>query len=101
VAQVSKGLYRLSHQIAGIDLPQVQGNSLQHRGDKMNAQQLRWWTEAEEQATPVETAEEFSVWTVADEASLEGLMVVIGREQWEALQDRHEADLRLRGSRVA
>ena len=53
----------------------------------MNAQQLQWLAEAVEVETEVEWAEQFTVWTVADEAGLEGLVSAIGWEAWERLQD--------------
>lgn len=53
----------------------------------MNEKQLRWLEEAEEVSSAVEVAEQFTLWTVADEGSLEGLLFAIGREQWEELQD--------------
>lgn len=57
----------------------------------MNERQLRWLEEAEEVSSPVEVAERFTLWTVADEAALEGLLFAIGREQWEELQDYLES----------
>lgn len=52
---------------------------------------LVWLAEAEEVSAPVEVAEQFQLWTVADEAALEGLLCAIGREQWEELQDYLES----------
>ena len=57
----------------------------------MNGMQLQWLEEAEEVSAPVEVAEEFVLWTVADEAALEGLLFAIGREQWEELQNYLES----------
>jgi hypothetical protein len=56
----------------------------------VNQRQLRWLAEAEEVEAPVEVAEQFQVWTVQDEAGLVGLVVEIGWERWEALQDEAE-----------
>lgn len=53
----------------------------------MNQKQLQWWSEADEVSLPVVVAEEFTLWTIADEACLEGLLFAIGREQWEELQE--------------
>jgi hypothetical protein len=52
---------------------------------------LVWLAVAEAETAPVEVAEEFTLWTVADEAALEGLLFAIGREQWEELQEYLES----------
>lgn len=52
----------------------------------MNERQLRWLEEAEEVSSPLPEMG-VTLWTVADEAALEGLLVAIGREQWWELQE--------------
>ncbi len=47
---------------------------------------LQWFVEAQEEQVPVQVAEEFEHWSVQDE-DVVGLMLVIGREQWEKFQD--------------
>ena len=52
---------------------------------------LVWLAVAEEEATPVEVAEEIQPYGLDDLRAEAGLLVAIGREQWEELQDYLES----------
>jgi hypothetical protein len=63
----------------------------------VNKQQLQWLAEAEEVSVAVESAEQFQVWTVQDEANVLGLVHEIGWERWERLQEASEQWFRRKG----